>query len=48
MEVLSIQATQNNLSEAGKAILFGMQWEHWFNLYINAEERGEKCRRLTW
>ena len=30
MKVLSIRATQNNLSEAGKAIPFGMQWASYF------------------
>gem|GEM_PF-1697724 len=44
MKVLSIQATQNNLSEADKAIPFGMQWTslRWFNLYRSARPEEDK------
>ncbi len=39
IQILSIQVTQNNLSEVGKIIPFGMQWLgssialFWFNVY---------------
>ncbi|PRX53405.1 hypothetical protein B0G52_1444 [Cohnella sp. SGD-V74] len=39
MKVLSIRATQNNLSEAGKAIPFGMKWISYFigSIYIERD-----------
>gem|GEM_PF-3320544 len=43
MKVLSIQATQNNLSEAGKAIPFEVQWaSHFVGSVIQKEIRAEE------
>jgi len=50
MKVLSFQATQNNLFEAGKAIPFGMQWASFFSVQLVqdlAKEEWAPVRKWT-